>query len=137
MKYTSILILLLLSSYLVLGQRVDIKDFIGAISEHQHGVDFIVHKQIVTCVTNFLPISERIALLQINARPVNVNLIQMYAPTTAYSNGDVDQFYKQIADIIKALPQHDINIIMGDFNAKIGKGRTGEHIGVHSQQDMI
>lgn len=95
----------------------------------QHGVGFIVHKQVVKCVTNFVPISERIAFLQINARPVNINLIQIYAPTTDYSNEDVDQFYKQISDIIKPLPQHDINIIMGDFNAKLGKGRTGEHIG--------
>ncbi|KAH1006858.1 hypothetical protein HUJ05_007551 [Dendroctonus ponderosae] len=91
----------------------------------QHDVSFIRHKQIVTCVTNFVPISERIALPQINLRPVNVNLIQIYAHTTVYSNEDVDQFYKQISDIITALPQHDINIIMGDFNAKFGKGRTG------------
>lgn len=40
-----------------------------------------------------------------------------------YSNEDMDQFYKQISDINNALPQHDINVIMGNLNAKLGKDR--------------
>ncbi|KAL1447598.1 hypothetical protein WDU94_009869 [Cyamophila willieti] len=95
----------------------------------QYGVGMIIQKSLVKQVTNFLPLTERIMLLQINARPANVNMIQVYAPTTDHSEEEVMEFYGQIADIMRSLPKQDLNMLMGDFNAKVGKGKSGKHIG--------
>uniref|UniRef100_A0A8D8T3N0 Craniofacial development protein 2 n=1 Tax=Cacopsylla melanoneura TaxID=428564 RepID=A0A8D8T3N0_9HEMI len=96
---------------------------------YQYGVGMIIQKRLVNQVTNFVPLTDRIMLLQISARPANVNIVQVYAPTKDHSNEEVLEFYSQIADILKALPKHDLNMVMGDFNAKVGKGKSGKHIG--------
>lgn len=36
--------------------------------------------------------------------------------------------HAQIAVLIRKLPKQDLTIVMGDLNAKVGKGRTGKHI---------
>uniref|UniRef100_A0A8D8VC16 Craniofacial development protein 2 n=1 Tax=Cacopsylla melanoneura TaxID=428564 RepID=A0A8D8VC16_9HEMI len=96
----------------------------------EYGVGIILEKRIAHCVTNFVPVSERILLIQINARPVNINIIQIYAYTTECKDEDlIEKFYEQITDLTKTIPKHEMLLIMGDFNAKIGKGRIGEHIG--------
>uniref|UniRef100_A0A8D8Q762 Craniofacial development protein 2 n=1 Tax=Cacopsylla melanoneura TaxID=428564 RepID=A0A8D8Q762_9HEMI len=97
----------------------------------EYGVGIIVHKDIVKHVSNFVPVNDRIMLLQINSSPVNTNIIQAYAPTTDHSDEEVQLMYDQIQNILKKLPKHELNIVMGDFNAKVGKGRDGTHIGSH------
>uniref|UniRef100_A0A8D8SMX4 Craniofacial development protein 2 n=1 Tax=Cacopsylla melanoneura TaxID=428564 RepID=A0A8D8SMX4_9HEMI len=96
---------------------------------YKYGVGFIIEKEMAKCVKNFIPLTERIALLQLNSKPVNINLIQIYAPTTDHGDEEVEQLYSQVSKIIQTLPKHEIMMIMGDFNAKLGKGRMGEHIG--------
>lgn len=94
-----------------------------------HGVGVVVNKDVARHVSNFVPVNERIMLLQLNAKPVNTNIIQVYAPTSDHSDEEVEEFYSQIEDLIKKLPKHELLILMGDFNAKVGKGKEGKHIG--------
>lgn len=97
--------------------------------KYEHGVGMLVHRSVVKHVRNFIPVNERILLIQINASPVNTNIIQVYAPTTDHSDGEIQEFYDQIHNVIKNLPKHELLIIMGDFNARIGKGKDGHHVG--------
>lgn len=97
----------------------------------QNGVGIIVEKDIARCVTNFVAVSERVMLLQISSSPIPVNIVQVYAPTSDSSDEEIEQFYMQILQILKKLPKQNLTLISGDFNAKVGKGRTGEHIGPH------
>ncbi|KAI5722374.1 hypothetical protein M8J76_013841 [Diaphorina citri] len=50
-------------------------------NKYMNGVGIIVSKTIANSVTNFIPFSERLILIQISATPVNLNIIQVYAPT--------------------------------------------------------
>uniref|UniRef100_A0AAR5NZ92 Endonuclease/exonuclease/phosphatase domain-containing protein n=1 Tax=Dendroctonus ponderosae TaxID=77166 RepID=A0AAR5NZ92_DENPD len=88
--------------------------------KHEYGVGVIINKTIATYVTNFIPISERIMLLQIQTTPANINVIQVYAPTCQSDEDEIKEFYSQIIEVLK-LPKQDLAIIMGDWNAKIGK----------------
>ena len=45
----------------------------------------------------------------------------MYAPTTSYSDDQVEDFYATLQSKIDAAAKQDIIIIMGDWNAKVGK----------------
>lgn len=48
---------------------------------HWNGVGVFVSANYVRYVKNFIPISDRIMLLQMQSQPFNVSIIQVYAPT--------------------------------------------------------
>lgn len=97
--------------------------------KHEHGVGMIVKKGIANCVTHFRPISERIMMLQLNATPTKLNIIQVYYPTTDYDDREVERVYEEIKRLMETIPKEEVLIIMGDFNARVGKGVVGELIG--------
>ena len=96
---------------------------------HQNGVGIIVSESMNRSVRNFLPYSDRIALLQLQTRPIKVNIIQAYAPTSDKSDEEIEEFYEHLKTVIDITKKNEVNIIMGDFNAKIGRGEAGEHVG--------
>lgn len=64
-----------------------------------------------------------------NASPTNINLIQIYAPTADKQDEEAEELYGQIQEVLRSLKPHEITIILGDFNAKVGKGRVDDVAG--------
>ena len=81
----------------------------------------MVKKEIKNSVINYTAVSSRIISIRIKASPMNITIIQIYAPTTAYTDEEIEQFYVSIDNTIKETPTKDFLIIQGDFNAKVGK----------------
>uniref|UniRef100_A0A8D9AHH9 Craniofacial development protein 2 n=1 Tax=Cacopsylla melanoneura TaxID=428564 RepID=A0A8D9AHH9_9HEMI len=96
---------------------------------HEDGVGIIMTQKIAAKVKNFPPISERIMLIQLENNPVNINIIQVYAPTLDKADDIVDEMYNTINEIMKKLKKNEINIVMGDFNSKVGEGSTSDAVG--------
>ena len=94
--------------------------FSGHESRHEYGVGFIVRKEALGSVKSCMPISSRIIALQISAKPKNITLIQVYAPTSDHDDEEVETFYEELEETIKKAPKKDIVFVMGDFNAKVG-----------------
>ena len=69
-----------------------------------------------------MTINERIITLKLHTIPVCTNLIQVWAPTADYSEALLEQFYNELQATKDALPDRQVCIIMGDFNAKVGEG---------------
>ena len=65
------------------------------------------------------PINERITTVQLAARPWNVTLIQVYAPTNQASDAAKDEFYTCLQQVVSQSPKQDIIMVCGDFDAKI------------------
>ncbi|GFO41147.1 endonuclease-reverse transcriptase [Plakobranchus ocellatus] len=63
---------------------------------------------------------DRIIVCSIKTRGSQLKTIQIYAPTTIYDDEDLEIFNEELG---KALDEDKskYNIVMGDFNAKIGK----------------
>ena len=51
-------------------------------------------------------------------------LIQVYAPTTNAEEGEVEQFYEDLQDLLELTPKKDVLFIIGDWNAKVGSQET-------------
>ena len=92
----------------------------GRKDKHKQGVAFIVKKEIVNSVINVENISSRIIYIRIVATPMNLSIIQVYAPTADYEDDVIEEFYEQIEDTTARIPKKDFMIIQGDWNAKVG-----------------
>ncbi|KAL0893269.1 hypothetical protein ABMA27_014867 [Loxostege sticticalis] len=68
-------------------------------------------------------------LLRLKAAPATINIIQVYAPTADKEDEILEDFYEEVSKAISLTKKHELNLIMGDFNAKIGKGKSGHGIG--------
>lgn len=97
---------------------------------HRNGVAVIVSKRLLPFIRNFTPVSDRLIFLQlqINAT-VKLNILQTYAPTADKSDEEIESFYQQIEQILKSIKSRDVTVILGDFNAKIGQGKSGKYVG--------
>ena len=67
------------------------------------------------------PISSKLISIRLRADPFNITTIQVFAPTTDYSDDQIEDLYSQLQRIIDQAPKKDILIVQGDRNAKVGK----------------
>lgn len=97
--------------------------------KHRKGVGIVITKELLKSVITFVPYSDRTALLKLKARPNDLNIIQVYAPTADSPEHEVEKFYDEVQELLRLTKKQDVNIIMGDFNAKIGNGQFEEIVG--------
>ncbi|XP_030751543.1 craniofacial development protein 2-like [Sitophilus oryzae] len=93
-------------------------------TQNRNGVAMIVSKEVNNCVINFMGISNRVALLKINVKPFNINIIQSYAPTSESSDQEIEIFYEQLRTALKYTKKQEVNIPLGDFNAKVSRAKV-------------
>ena len=86
----------------------------------RNGVAFIVNKNIERAIIGYNTVSDRIISIKINARPCTVNMIQVYAPTSKSTEGEIEDFYNQLSTTMMGIPSNEIIMVQRDFNAKIG-----------------
>ena len=68
-----------------------------------------------------------LALAKYKGRPVDILIIQVYSPTTAADDEEIEQFYEEFDNIIKTHTKcRDMLLVIGDYNAKIDK-TVGPH----------
>ena len=66
-------------------------------------------------------INERIVWCRLKGKYVNVTIVQVYAPTEEKTDEEKEEFYIRLKEVIRSVKQHDMLLLMGDFNAKIGQ----------------
>ena len=54
----------------------------------------------------------------------NITVIQAYAPTSNTEEAEVEQFYKDLQDLLELTPKDDVLFIIGGWNAKVGSQET-------------
>ena len=88
----------------------------------QGGVGFLVNKKLQGNIEEFHASSDRVASVTIRiSKRYKIRVVQVYAPTSLSSQEELDEFYDDLYTEMKYKKAH-FNIIMGDFNAKIGNG---------------
>ncbi|XP_072177062.1 craniofacial development protein 2-like [Diadema setosum] len=92
---------------------------------HINGVGILMSNEIASAMAGFYAVSERVIVLQVNSKPFNCNIIQLYAPTSACTEDGIEEFYESVEEAYRQCKPGELNIVMGDMNAKVGHGRDG------------
>ena len=76
--------------------------------------------------------------VRFQGKPFNINVIQVYAPTSNAEEAEVEWFYQDLEDLLELTPKKDVLFIIGHWNAKTGSqeipGVTGKFgLGVQNE----
>jgi len=102
-------------------------------STGQAGTGFLIQRLTMNKILSFEPISDRMCKLRVKGKFHNLTIINIHAPKEDKEEEIKEQFYEELQRIQDRVPKHDITIIMGDMNAKLGKEEVfSQVIGRHS-----
>ena len=103
--------------------------YAGNEKHKRNGVAFIIKKKLERTIMKYNAVSERLISIRLRGTPVNITIIQVYAPTTDAEQEEVDEFYDQVQAEIDRTCKQDVLIVMGDWNAKVGNKEEAPVVG--------
>lgn len=97
--------------------------------ESQRGVALVLDEETAKRVTEVIERNDRIMIVKLQSEPVNTAIIQVYMPTSAHDEQEVDDMYEEIEIMMNQLKGNDNLVVMGDWNAVVGEGQEGAEVG--------
>ena len=84
---------------------------------------FAIKKDIITKLTEMpWPVSDRILTTRLPlSKDSFATIINVYAPTMTNPDENKEAFYNQLASVLSAIPRTDKLLLIGYFNARIGR----------------
>ena len=76
-------------------------------------------------VDDIWPLSARVIAIKIQTRPKPITIVQVYAPIAESTTEELETFYEDLEKALKNARKDGQVFVMGDLNAKIGKGAEG------------
>ena len=98
-------------------------NYCGQESLRRNGVAIRVNKRVRNAVLGCNLKNARMISVCFQGKPINVTVIQVYAPTSNAEEAEVERFYEVLQDLLELTPRKDILFIIGDWNAKVGSQR--------------
>ena len=93
--------------------------YCGQESLRRNGVAIIVNKRVQNTVLGCNLKNDRKISVLFQAKPFNITVIHVYAPTSNAEEAEVEWFYEDLQDFLELTPQKDVLFITGDWNAKV------------------
>ena len=94
--------------------------------QHTEGVAIIMNEDCAKSLIEWEPINGRLIRARFNSIYAKTTIIQCYSPTNDAEEEDKDTYYEALQAQISRTPQHDVLLIIGDQNAKVGNDNS-EH----------
>ena len=94
-------------------------------NQHRGGVAIIVTRNVEKTLLEWKPINDRLLKARFNSKFAKLTVIACYAPTEDAEEEIKDEFYDQLKEEIRTTPRHDVLMVVGDLNARVGEENTG------------
>ena len=94
-------------------------------NDHRQGVAIMMSKAAKRSMIEWTPINERLMVARFKSRYTKLSVIQCYAPTNDAEEETKDTFYQQLQKAIDNVRSHDVLLVIGDLNAKVGCSNEG------------
>ena len=98
--------------------------YCGQESLRINGVAIMVNKRVRNAVFRCNLKNDRMISVCFQGKPINITVIQVYAPITNVEEAEVELFYEDLQDLLGLTPKKDVLFIIGDWNAKVGSQET-------------
>ena len=85
----------------------------------QGGVGLLMSKHIYKCLQSVTPVTKRIISTTFHGNP-QLTVTSVYAPTECPLPDDKDDFYNDLNNHLEQMKPHNIHLVVGDFNARVG-----------------
>ena len=92
---------------------------------HVHGAALMLSQKTAKSLLEFKPVNERLITARIQGKHGSITVVHCYSPTNDSSEYEKDQFYSSLPTVSEHVPYHDVLVVMGDLNAKIGNENAG------------
>ena len=96
----------------------------GQESLRRNEVAITVNKRVLNAVHGCNLKNDRMISDCFQGKPLNITVIQVYAPTSNTEEAEVERFYEDLQDLLEQTPKKDVLFIIGDWNAKVGSQET-------------
>jgi hypothetical protein len=88
---------------------------------HELGTRFFVHKRIISAVKRDEFVSDRMSYTILRDRWFLSIVLKVHGPTEDKIDDVKDSFYEELECIFDKFPKYHMNILLGDFKAKVGR----------------
>ena len=68
--------------------------------------------------------NDRMISVRFQGKPLNITVIQVYAPTSNAEEAEVERFCEDLQGLLELTPKKDVLFIIGDWNAKVESQET-------------
>ena len=96
----------------------------GQESCRRNGVAIMVKKRVQNVVLRCNLKNNRMISVRFQGKPLNITVIQVYAPTSNTEEAEVEWFYEDLQDLLELIPQKDVLFIIWGLECKSRKSRN-------------
>lgn len=97
------------------------KSYCSVNDSETYNVSLIINRHLCKIIINFIPLPNRIIILQFNIKLKKLNIIRIYAPTAYKDLVKILDFYKKLEELYNLTREDDIDLIIGGLDAKVEK----------------
>ena len=115
--------------------------YCGQETLRRNGGAIIINQRVQNAVLGCNLKNDRMISFLFQGKPLNITVIQVYAPMTDAEENEDDQFCEDLEDLLELTPKKkkkDVLFIVGDWNAKIGHqeiSRVTGKFGLRAQKE--
>jgi hypothetical protein len=85
------------------------------------GSGSLVHRRIISPVKTAEFFSDRMSYIILKVSWFHIIVLNVHAPTEDKADDVKNSFYKELERVFDKFPKHHMKILLGDFNAKVGR----------------